>query len=307
MVDGNERKLAIAEPQPLNGLSLPTSARSWPYLAYFLGVPLTVAVYAALNNWEIREVAGVRAAVLFYVAHALLPWFITCLSTMLAKRALARWQPPWSLLLLIGHTLGSILVVPYSNWLTGLYEVRFPELDMAGEVAPIFSTGFWMYFLRAGVIWFGINLLFDRFLHLHLYRFPGHTPRSAGDPADAAHGESQELTRLRPAFLSRLPEAVDASDLVAIKAEQHYIQVITRQKQFMVLYRFSDAIRELDPDMGVQVHRSYWVNVAAIKTVHAKAKDFFLRMSTGPDVPVSGPYQGMIRELARARGIQKKH
>ncbi|MEE4184283.1 MAG: LytTR family DNA-binding domain-containing protein [Gammaproteobacteria bacterium] len=303
----NEKKLTIAESQAVNAPSLPAASRSWPYLAYFLGVPLAVAVYAALNNWEIRQVAGVSAALLFYMAHALLPWLITCLSTTLAKRALARWQPPWALLLLLGHTLGSVLVVPYSNWLTALYEVRFPALDMAGEVSPLFSTGFWMYFLRAGVIWLGINVLFDRFLHLHLYRYPGHAPRQRSAPADALDTAPEQSTALPPAFLSRLPEVIDVGDLVAIKAEQHYIQVITRQKQFMVLYRFSDAIRELDPDLGVQVHRSYWVNVAAIETVHAKAKDFFLHMQTGLDVPVSGPYQGMMRELARARGIPQTH
>jgi hypothetical protein len=303
----NEKKLTIAEPQPLRTLRLPAADRSWPYLAYFLGVPVSVAVYAALNNWEIRQVAGVSAALTFYMAHALLPWLITCLSTTLAKRALVRWQPSWALLLLLGHTLGSLLVVPYSNWLTGFYEIRFPALDMAGEVAPVFSTGFWMYFLRAGVIWFGINFLFDRYLHLHLYRYPGDAPQHS--PAATASGTAgeREPAPLPPAFLSRLPERVDVNDLVTIKAEQHYIQVVTRQKQFMVLYRFSDAIRELDPDLGAQVHRSYWVNLAAVEAVHAKAKDFFLRMQTGFDVPVSGPYQGMMRELARARGIPQTH
>ena len=71
----------------------------------------------------------------------------------------------------------------------------------------------------------------------------------------------------------------------------------------MILYRFSDAVRELDDMLGQQVHRSYWVNTSAIESVHAKAKDFQIRISSGADIPVSTPYQGMIRELARSARI----
>jgi len=72
-----------------------------------------------------------------------------------------------------------------------------------------------------------------------------------------------------------------------------------------VLYRFSDAINEISPQLGQRVHRSYWVNTNAITSVHAKAKDFFILMSNEEQIPVSGPYQGMIRELARTAGLSQ--
>ena len=99
---------------------------------------------------------------------ALLPWWITCVSTTSLKLALARWKPPWLMLLLLGHIVGCLLVLPYSNWLTGLYEVRWPALEMGGEFALTFSNEFWMYLLRAGAIWIGINFVFDRFVGLPL-------------------------------------------------------------------------------------------------------------------------------------------
>jgi hypothetical protein len=37
--------------------------------------------------------------------------------------------------------------------------------------------------------------------------------------------------------------------------------------------------------------------------MHAKAKDFHIRIINGTDIPVSTPYQGMIRELARSARI----
>jgi hypothetical protein len=57
--------------------------------------------------------------------HALLPWWITCASTTTLKLALARWKPPWLMLLLLGNVVGCLLVLPYSNWLTGTYEARW--------------------------------------------------------------------------------------------------------------------------------------------------------------------------------------
>jgi DNA-binding LytR/AlgR family response regulator len=96
-------------------------------------------------------------------------------------------------------------------------------------------------------------------------------------------------------------------DVLIIKAEQHYIKVVTPDRNYMVLYRFSDAINEIDPTLGQQVHRSYWVNTNAITSVRAKAKDFFVVMQNEEQVPVSGPYQGMVRELARSTGLPLKN
>jgi DNA-binding LytR/AlgR family response regulator len=67
----------------------------------------------------------------------------------------------------------------------------------------------------------------------------------------------------------------------------------------MILYRFSDAVNELSNRPGQQVHRSYWVSKSAIKAVNAKAKDFYLLLENGEKIPVSGPYQGHIREALR--------
>ena len=105
-------------------------------------------------------------------------------------------------------------------------------------------------------------------------------------------------------FGNSMSPAVQQADIISIKTKKLDIQLTTPELQYMVVYRFSDAIRELDPELGLQVHRSYWVNTSAIASVHAKAKDFYLRMSNGDSVPVSGPYQGMMRELARSHPLK---
>lgn len=306
----HETQTLAADKVPLPARGTQSSSAVWRYLAYYLGVPIVVASYAALNNWEILEVAGLPVTLAFYLAHAVPPWWITCTCTTLCMRGLSRWQPPWMVLLACGHLAGSILVLPYSNWLIAQVGQGWPALGLGEDFAPLFSTDFWMYLLRAGVIWFGVNFLFDRFLGLPLYRYS--IPRGFAGPAEdepatvqrgASAGNDSELAR-QPAFVSRLPTQLQPADIIAIKAEQHYIKILTAERQYMVLYRLSDAIRELDPKLGVQVHRSWWASFAHIDSVHAKAKDFYLRMSNGESVPVSGPYQGMVRELTRSRSIR---
>lgn len=282
---------------------------SGTHLAYFVGVPSVIAFYAGLNNWEIRHAVGIGGSLTFYAAHAYLPWWTTCLSTTFFKRVLAQWKPPWLLLLLLGHCLGASIVLPYSNWLMGLYESAIAGLGVTHSQTEFLSAEFWMYMTRAGAIWFGINFLFDRFFGLPLYRYV--IPRGCSDTVAAAADAAAPLTGHEwdghtPAFISRLPNKLTPDDIVAIKAEQHYIKIFGPEKNHMVLYRFSDAVNELPPELGKQVHRSYWVKTGAIASVHARAKDFYLNMVNGQKVPVSGPYQGMIRELARTENIEVK-
>jgi len=240
-------------------------------MAYFVGVPLIIAVYAGLNNWEIQHTAGLAASLLFYAAHSFLPWWITCLCTTVIMRLLYTWKPPWVLLLLLGHIAGSLLVTPYSNWLTGIYDLTAAGTTIEHPSTAFFSSDFWVYLTRAGVIWFGVNFLFDRFLGLPLYRYQ--IPRGYDTPEKITLTENQAMSAdwhgKTPGFICRLPKLLQPDEMLAIKAEQHYIKVMTPGKNFMVLYRFSDAINELSSDIGLQVHRSYWINASAIASVNA--------------------------------------
>jgi DNA-binding LytR/AlgR family response regulator len=62
-------------------------------------------------------------------------------------------------------------------------------------------------------------------------------------------------------------------------------------------------VRELDPELGMQVHRSYWVNRAAIEFIRPGAKKFSVRLRTGTDLPISAPYHGLVKEMARNSGL----
>lgn len=281
--------------------------RSWRLLAFYLGVPIIVALYGGLNNWQLLEIAGYGPALAFYAAHAILPWLTTCALTSLAMLTLAHWKPPPYILMAIGSLAAAFVTLPYTNWLTEAWETRWPIEQLQQQIAPLFSAEFWRYTASATIVWFVVNFIFDRFLGLPRYRYV--IPRgydfhnSSARQSKEKHQNDSRPSPNVPGFMERIPAALSVDEVLAIKAEQHYIRVFTREREYLLLYRFSDAARELGSDIGLQVHRSYWVNRKAIDCIKPRAKKFLIKLVTGAEIPVSTPYHAMVKELARANNL----
>lgn len=289
-------------PQQITAIPELTKFVSWKLVTFYLGVPLAIALYGSINNWEVQQSIGYTGTLAFYLAHSFVPWWITCLSTYSLLLLLRKWRPPALLLICIGALLGCLLTIPYTNWITRVFESSWPTQSFDGFTTNALSTDFLIFFLRVVVIWIGVNFIFDRFVGLPRYRYAPDGNPLRRFPQTGAIDTPQNL----PAFLARLPDTVTMQEVIAISAEQHYIRVHTDNREHMILYRFSDAINELGSGSGMQVHRSWWVAKAAIASVHSGAKKFYLQLDNGTKVPVSTPYQGMLRQFARAENIPVK-
>ena len=279
-------------------------------MAFYLAVPLIVAVYGALNNWKLIDIAGYGPALAFYAAHAFLPWWTTCALTSLAMLTLARWKPNPYILMLIGSMAAAVVTLPYTNWLTASWQARWLIDQLDQQIAPLFSAEFWRYSASATIVWLAVNFVFDRFLGLPRYRYVIPRGYDFHDPTPsvpaAAELEPERGSLDKPGFMQRMPVDLGLDDILAIKAEQHYIRVFTANRDYMLLHRFSDAVHELGTDIGMQVHRSYWVNRKAIASIKPRAKKFQVELVTGERVPVSTPYHAMVREFARTSGLPEK-
>lgn len=306
--------LAEGAQQGIGILSRPHNEWNWRLILFYLGVPAIVAVYAALNNWAVLQVAGYSGSLLFYAGHAFVPWWTTGLVTYIFYRLLARWQPRQIMILLLGTVLACVIVLPYSIWLTESFAQNWLPGDATGELSSLHihdEIGFWSFTLRASVMWIVVNIGFDRFLGLPRYRYGDIAVAAAdkgvsgqaGGPSVGGSGESDEAAKPVPIFLRRLPADVSESDVIALKAEQHYVKVFTPKRSFMTLYRFSDAVAEMDPEAGQQVHRSYWVRTASIRKIRRAAKKFEVELENEMRVPVSAPNSGLVKRLAHSAGI----
>lgn len=282
----------------------------WRHWAFYVLAPLLLGVYATFENWWLLQNAGLANTLLFYCAHALLPWWLTCAVTAVVWKSLARWKPNPVIVMLLGVSIAVLVSNPYGDWLDVhfLRETATTAITDNDHAVLAGRFGrFWSYLLQPAVIWVGVNLLFDRLLDFPRYRYNLPERRDMQAAPAPAEPRREPLPAQVPAgitaprFLDHLDEAPDFEDVCAIKAEQHYIKVHTPKRSHMVLYRFSDAIAELDKNLGLQVHRSWWVRTGAIKAIKTDAKRMLLMLESGLEVPVSQPYQALVRQTVDAR------
>lgn len=106
---------------------------------------------------------------------------------------------------------------------------------------------------------------------------------------------SATATPRAPAILDRLP--LDRrGPLLALSAEDHYVRVITRAGETLVLLRLADAIRETGDLPGLQVHRSHWVARTAIRAVRRNGDGALLTLVTGQEIPASRRFMPALRD-----------
>lgn len=84
-------------------------------------------------------------------------------------------------------------------------------------------------------------------------------------------------------------------EIVALRAQDHYLEVTTPKGRCMVLMRLGDAVRDLEGLNGMQVHRSWWINLAPNARVEKGANGPEVVLSTGARVPVGRSYRAAFR------------
>jgi hypothetical protein len=97
------------------------------------------------------------------------------------------------------------------------------------------------------------------------------------------------------AFLRRIPARL-GTELLYIEVEDHYLRVHTNLGSDLLLFRLSDAVAELDPMIGRQVHRSYWVARRGVASIERDGSRTRIVLTTGVQIPVSRTYLPALRE-----------
>lgn len=100
-------------------------------------------------------------------------------------------------------------------------------------------------------------------------------------------------------FLSTLdPPLVDP--VLWIEAQEHYVRITTASEARLVLARFSDVVRELPENEGMQVHRSHWVRTSAVDRSERQGQNLYLHLSGGAKVPVSRSFRQKVLQTLEA-------
>ena len=123
----------------------------------------------------------------------------------------------------------------------------------------------------------------------------------AGHVSSRNDGETREgpPTEPKPAaapqswFFDRLPAMV-GRDVVFLNVCGHYIKVVTTSGSCLVLMRFADAMAALG-DLGLQVHRSYWVAHRHIIGILRRDERTLVRVTGPHEIPVSRTHLSAVR------------
>jgi DNA-binding LytR/AlgR family response regulator len=122
-------------------------------------------------------------------------------------------------------------------------------------------------------------------------------------PAPALSDEDALPAAFPPALLSRLPPEI-GRDILALETEDHYLRVHAAGGSALILMRMADAGALLDPRLGAQVHRRWWVAEAAVAGVRTEGQKLSLRLVDGTLVPVGRTFAAAARaRFAQARDI----
>jgi hypothetical protein len=273
---------------------------SLDYLVFFIGIPVGIAFIFSLVG--VRLITGMPYldGLGYMILHMLTAWWSVSLGAWVIKFAFRSWQPPTIAICVIGYflalipaafafqSLGEFYGSLYESFAANRADAALPSWELSYLVhfirysipaLPMFLAGVYSYRYITGVDWFGYPQ--DR-LSAAVSHMDTVAPRTARQRATA---------RLLGA--SKLP---DDAELLAIKAEQHYIQVWSDRGTDLIRYRFKDLANTLADCNGGQVHRSWWVNFDRVQSCQSAGRKTELTLRDGLKVPVSLAYKNTVIE-----------
>lgn len=98
-----------------------------------------------------------------------------------------------------------------------------------------------------------------------------------------------------PPLLERLP-LPQRGRLLHLSVADHYVEVTTDKGKALLLMRLSDAIRETAPVPGLQVHRSHWIALDAVRRAARQSGKPVLELENGTTVPISRSFLDAARQ-----------
>lgn len=105
------------------------------------------------------------------------------------------------------------------------------------------------------------------------------------------------------ALLNKLPPEI-SQGIIALETEDHYLRVHANGGSALILMRMADAVAMIDPLIGAQVHRRWWVAHTAVEELHTDGSRLFLCLRDNIRVPVGRTFATSVRaRFKRAANI----
>jgi hypothetical protein len=287
----------------------PFARGSW--VAFYLLPPVFMALPLAWFGAGMAAELSRPSGLILWGLICVISWGLSdVLARGLALLLPPKLLPPWALLTLgylINTALASLYnpavidvmlkigLAPYSPMFEAFFAVDRNLLD------PEYLMLLYGSCVPGLFCWLVGNYLFEKISGIPRFTHPAAAARTklAVEPVNLrAISQTVEPTAAAktPAFFNRLVRlhGLTTDELVAVVAEDHYIQVMSRRGKELVYFRFRDALSELTGLHGLQIHRSAWVHLPNVTGLHSQGRSLHVQLVTEDVLKVSQSNRGAL-------------
>ena len=228
-----------------------------PFGSYdYMGLPTRLIYFVVIGELFSLQILGIAA--LLSLIDAIESWSIT------VRTGLAGF---------LAAVPGTAEILLVHGWLVRPIPLRYaPQIFLEAAFLSV-------------VISAAVGLMVERRLH---------TAADVERARTAAVPKSIE-PQAAPDFFRRIPPVL-GRDLLALEMEDHYLRIHTALGSDLILLRLRDALAELGPQRGLQVHRSWWVANGAVASTERNGGRNVLVLRNGLNVPVSKSFHAGVKE-----------
>lgn len=272
------------------------------YMVFLLLPPLLLALMQGASMFGSARFENRMVHIVYALATVVPGWLMMELGSVMAAALLRPWRPALWVSLLAGVVFASLAHAPFTLLRDPLF---VPHLKPDSSLFPSWPWNFadQRYALESALALLGRITAWLPFNYVVVHAL-GFRRLGAGhfflveQEVRPASAPGQPLERPGLALLlRRLPPEI-GHDILCLKAQEHYTNVVTTCGNALVYMRFSDAVGLASAGIeGVQVHRSHWVARAAIRNFERVDGRIMVRLVNGETLPVSRSHQGQLRGL----------
>ena len=220
---------------------------------------------------------------------------------------LARFRTLVQVRLALG-AMAVLLACPCSAvtyWVYGLFhdgntpDVEMLDLYLFNVITIILLVALWEFVLNLRV----------KAKRLPLTSQQAQEPRRSAEKTDKDSAnqkdevaERNNITLQQNNLFDRLPATL-GRDVIYLKVSDHYIEVTTTVGSAVTLMRFSDAVAALG-DLGIRVHRSYWVAYRHVIHLVRRERRSLLHVTGGHELPVSRSFLPEVRVAVSKHAVR---
>lgn len=271
---------------------------------FYVGVPLLLAFALAWMRIGRAAEWPVAVGLLYWLGYQVIAALLGTLFTAPVARAFRPRNLPLWLVLALGQVFASIAVIPAVQ----IWQCAVNDMLPMGAVMPTITLSLDSLAQIVPVTvcyWVLLNLFFVDFLRFPRFGYGTTRPETDATESDASAYQAdddvggkfaeveakaeesptaaEDSATPAPEFFERIrPER--RGNLLALRAEGHYLRVYTDKGEELITYRLSDALAEIPSGDGMQVHRSWWV---ADRSLTAQRHSESLKLINGLEIPVS--------------------